>query len=217
MSKLKGTSSTSPLLREVAYEKIKESILDEQFEPGSFLSERELIELLQMSKTPIKSALTRLETEGFVTVSSKQGIIINDLSIDRIMDIYDLRTALETFNCQQLTGKLTEEQCEELEENLSETEEIVTRLDVKAFTNADHTFHLLICQHVGNQEIYRVLLNYQDHLQRITFRHLRKDPNRMKQFWQEHCLMYESLKHGNLQCVEMMRNHLQDSKRKLFW
>ncbi|QJD86512.1 GntR family transcriptional regulator [Cohnella herbarum] len=204
------------LLKDIAYDQIKERILDERFEPGRFLSERELIELLEMSKTPIKSALTRLEAEGFVTVSSKQGIIINDLAINRIIDIYDLRTALESFNIQSILGKLNEEQSELLLANLRATEEIVKRLDVKAFGKADHEFHLLICRFTGNQEIYRVLLNYQDHLLRITLRHLRKDPNRMVGFLQDHVGIYESLKQGDESCVAKMRDHLQHSKSKLF-
>ncbi|MBW7476118.1 GntR family transcriptional regulator [Paenibacillus oenotherae] len=210
------TTGGAPLLKDIAYDAIKERILDERFEPGRFLSERELIELLEMSKTPIKSALTRLETEGFVTVSSKQGIIINDLTLNRIVDIYDLRLALETFNIQAIVGRLTQEQGGLLLDNLRETEEIVGQLDIKAFARADHQFHLLLCRFAGNQEIYRVLLNYQDHLLRITLRHLRKDPSRMVGFYQDHVSIYELLAEGREECVDRLRDHLQLAKSKLF-
>lgn len=212
---MKTKSAAAPLLKDVAYQQIKERILDESFAPGSFLSERELIEVLQMSKTPIKSALVRLETEGFVTVSSKQGIIINPLSIDQIMDIYNLRIALESYICNQISGKLTEEQCNLIEKNLADTEARCDQLDIKGFTNEDHAFHLLLCEFSGNREIYRVLLNYQDHLHRITLRHLKKDPHRMHKFYQEHVEIYNSLKSGDYQAVELITNHLQKSKQKL--
>jgi DNA-binding GntR family transcriptional regulator len=212
----KSRTAVAPLLKDVAYQQIKERIMDESFAPGSFLSERELIEVLQMSKTPIKSALVRLETEGFVTVSSKQGIIINPLSIDQIIDIYNLRIALETFICNQISGKLTEEQCLLLERNLSSTEAKCNQLDIKGFTSEDHAFHLLLCEFSGNREIYRVLLNYQDHLHRITLRHLKKDPHRMHMFYQEHVDIYKSLKSGDQRAVELITNHLQMSKQKLF-
>lgn len=206
----------SSLLKDIAYSEIKKLILNDYFETGKLLSERELIDILNMSKTPIKSALVRLETEGFVTISSKQGIYVNDLSIQRIIDIYDLRIALETFNCRQLVGKLTDEQSIKLQKNLTETEEVVGKLDVQGFTELDHSFHLLISEYVNNVEIHRILLNYNDHLQRITFKHLRKDPNRMRVFWQEHIKIYNYLKNGDLRSVESMENHLQDSKRTLF-
>lgn len=211
----KTRTAAAPLLKDVAYQQIKERILDESFAPGSFLSERELIEVLQMSKTPIKSALVRLETEGFVTVSSKQGIIINPLSIDQIIDIYNLRIALETYICNQISGKLTEEQCGLLEKNLSDTAAKCEQLDIKGFTSEDHAFHLLLCEFSGNREIYRVLLNYQDHLHRITLRHLKKDPHRMHTFYQEHVDIYESLKSGDQRAVELITDHLQTSKQKL--
>lgn len=215
MDKKKHSDST-PLLKDIAYNEIKERILDERFEPGGFLSERELIDLLQMSKTPIKSALTKLESEGFLTVSSKQGIFIHDLALDRIIDIYDLRTALETFTVSAVIGRLTADQSKELLENLNRTKEIVDRLDVKAFAEADHEFHLLICKYAGNGEIYRVLLNYQDHLLRITLRHLRKDPRRMIHFYEDHVQIYEALSQANAQCIAYMKEHLQHSKQKLF-
>jgi len=212
----KKTANSTLLLKDIAYNEIKERILDERFEPGGFLSERELIELLEMSKTPIKAALTRLESEGFLTVSSKQGIFIQDLALDRIIDIYDLRTALETFNIGLVIGRLSEEQSRELQENLQQTKEIVERLDVKAFATADHEFHLLISKYAGNVEINRVLLNYQDHLLRITLRHLRKDPNRMALFYEDHVKIFEAMKNKDEKGVELMKEHLQNSKQKLF-
>jgi DNA-binding GntR family transcriptional regulator len=206
----------TPLLKDQAYQFIKENILDEHFPAGRVLSERELIEILEMSKTPIKSALVRLETEGFVTVHSKQGIIINDLSVNRITDIYDLRIALETYICGQIAGKMTEEHCRLLENNLQESEEKANQLDSKGFAKLDHAFHRLLCECSGNEEIYRVLLNYQDHLLRITMRHLKKDPQRMKQFWQEHVEIYKHLRRGDLASIDLMKEHLQQSKLKLF-
>ncbi|MDB5054180.1 MAG: GntR family transcriptional regulator [Bacilli bacterium] len=216
MENRKAPNSQAPLLKDIAYDKIKDSILQEEFSPGQFLSERELIEILQMSKTPIKSALTRLEAEGFVTVSSKLGIIINDFSIDRIIDIYDLRKALEVFVATQICGRLSAEQCNAVEKNLRETEDFVNELDVKGFTLADHAFHLLLCEFSGNREIHRVLLNYQDHLRRITLRHLKKDKERMRLFLQEHVEIFKNLKQGNAAGIELMTQHLQNAKKTLF-
>lgn len=214
---MKETSKKdTPLLKDIAYSKIKEHIVEEFFEPGSFLSERELIELLDMSKTPIKSALTKLEAEGFLTVSNKQGILIHDLSLERIINIYDLRTALETYNCKILCGKLSEGQIVELERNLEDTRQAVQELNAKKFTAVDHEFHLLLCLFTDNMEIYRILQNYNDHLKRITFKHLKKDPERMKQFFKEHVEIFHHLKEGDEKSIALMNDHLQLSKQKLF-
>lgn len=204
------------LLKDVAYEKIKEKILEEQYHPGMFLSERTLINELEMSKTPIKNALVRLEAEGFVTVSSKQGIIINDLSIERINDIYNLRIALETFNCEDIYPRINEEDLEELYRNLEDTRVASENLDVKGFAASDHEFHLTISEIAGNSEITRILLNYQDHLRRITLRHLSKEPGRVQKFYQDHVKIYEALKDHQAETTTLMKKHLQESKAMLF-
>lgn len=204
------------LLKDVAYQKIKEKVLEEHYEAGQFLSERTLIDELGMSKTPIKNALVRLESEGFVTVSSKQGIIVNDISIERINDIYSLRIALETFNCQEIVRRVTEEQLKELQENVEITEKAAADKDVIAFATLDHEFHLAISEFAGNNEITKVLLNYQDHLRRITLRHLKKDPDRVQKFYAEHVEILEALKSRDENCSDLMKRHLLESKMMYF-
>lgn len=213
---MEGQKKSNMLLKEVAYNQIKEKILEEEFEPGQFLSERKIIELLQMSKTPIKSALDRLETEGFLTVSSKQGIMVNDLTVEQIIDIYNLRTALETFICEQIFDRITDEQLALLRNNLKETNEVVKELDVKGFAKKDHEFHLLLCKISGNQEIYRILLNYNAQLLRITLRHLKRYPERMERFIEEHEEIYRQLEKKSDKCIDLMKQHLQESKKMLF-
>jgi len=99
---MKEKANSNVLLKDIAYKKIKENIIQEVYQPGYILSERELVNSLEMSKTPIKSAIDRLQAEGFVYVSSKRGVIIQDISVERINDIYNLSIVLKTFNCKQI-------------------------------------------------------------------------------------------------------------------
>ena len=144
------------LLKDKAYQEIKHAIITERFKPGRFLSEKVLIEFLNMSKTPIKAALERLESEGFVYVSPKQGILVNELSITKVNDIFQLRLALEQFVCPLLSGKLKPEQCLRFETNLALQEICANDKDEQGFTEADAQFHLLLCEFSGNEEIYTI-------------------------------------------------------------
>ena len=90
-------ASARGLLKERAYDEIKRMVLTGELNPGTFLAERQLAARLGMSKTPVRSALERLESEGFIRISPQQGAIIRDLSLDEITDQYEIRTALETF------------------------------------------------------------------------------------------------------------------------
>lgn len=214
-SKVDKKVNPNMLLQDVAYKEIKKSIIQEKYKPGTLLSERELINELDMSKTPIKSAIVRLESEGFVTVSSKQGIIINDLSVDRINDIYNLRIALESYNCDQLTKNISQAQTDKLETNLNEMKVIVEDLNVIRFAELDHDFHIMITRFTGNKEIYRVLLNYYDHLFRITLKHLNKEPERMIKFYEDHIIILDKIKNNDGAGL-VMKRHLEESKMMLF-
>ncbi|MBS4208120.1 GntR family transcriptional regulator [Bacillus sp. FJAT-50079] len=197
------------LLKDKAYMEIKELILNEEFKPSQFLSEKVLIDLLGMSKTPIKSALDRLETEGFITVWPKQGILVNELSITKIKDIYELRMALELLVCQKVAGKLTELQCEEIEENLRLQAKFAHDNNEIGYTKADADFHLLLCKYSMNDEILQIMSNYQEHLYRSALQVMRRISDRMVTSLEEHRNIYQEIKKGNTENVEkLIKEHL---------
>ena len=73
------------------------------FAPNTFLSERQLVERMGMSKTPIRSALEHLESQGLVAVAPQQGIIVKELSAQEITDLFDMRSAIEPFIVSRLS------------------------------------------------------------------------------------------------------------------
>src|SRR5437899_8390145 len=102
-----GHGPVRALLKDRAYDRIKVRLLNDDYPPGSFLSERQLAENLGMSKTPVKAALERLESEGFISVSPQQGIVVRELSVHEIADQYEIRAALESYTVRALAGRLT--------------------------------------------------------------------------------------------------------------
>jgi DNA-binding GntR family transcriptional regulator len=204
-----GKSQTGTLLREKAYHAIKKAILDEEFKPGQILSEKLLIEFLGMSKTPIKSALDRLETEGFVVISPKQGILVKELSITKVNDIFQLRMVLEMFVCQLIAGKLKADQRQRMERNIEEQEECAANKDEIGFTKADSDFHVLLCEFSGNEEIYQVMNNYQAHLYRFALNIIRRVENRMQVALQDHRAIYNALLNGHVaEAQQVIKSHL---------
>src|SRR5262245_51497417 len=101
---LNGHASDRSLLKDRAYEKIKTQLLTDEFPPGTFLSERRLAGSLGMSKTPVKAALERLATEGFLSISPQQGIVVRQPSIQEIADLYEIRAVLESYALRTLAG-----------------------------------------------------------------------------------------------------------------
>jgi len=210
------SAAGAPLLKERAYAAIKQAIMDETFPAGGFLSEKKLIDFLGMSKTPIKSALDRLESEGFVTVSPKQGVLIRELSVAKARDMFELREAIECFVCERVAGRLRPDTLSALNASLSLQREAAAAGDEIAFTREDIEFHTLLCASAGNSEFELLMRNYQAHLYRFTLGVLRRVPDRMRAALEDHEAVVELLSAGEpAAAAARMRAHLDFGKKVL--
>ena len=84
-------------LKSQAYTAIKEKIIHCEYAPGLVLNEEILCEELNVSRTPIRDALGRLEQEGLILIMPKKGVMVSQISIDEINNIFELRLLLEPY------------------------------------------------------------------------------------------------------------------------
>lgn len=204
------------LLKDKAYEEIKGRILDGRFAPGSFLAERWLADTLDMSKTPVRAAIGRLETEGFVAVSPQQGIVVRELSFEEIIDHFDIRVALESFVVRRLAGRLTAEQESELRALIAEQRKAALEQNVPAYVTRDGAFHMSLCRFAGNREIIRVMGRQHDKLHHIVRRLLGQNPDRMSSSTDEHEAVLDAVADGDGDgAAERIARHMEYGKRYL--
>ena len=90
-----------PTLRRMVEDRLRTAILHGRFKPGQRLIERELCELIGVSRTSIREALRHLEAEGIVDTVSQRGPVVASISLDEAMQLYQLRAALEGFAARQ--------------------------------------------------------------------------------------------------------------------
>src|SRR5690606_27860560 len=86
---------TTKTLRVLTLEKMREAILNNYFKPGERLVERQLCELLDVSRTIVREVLRHLETEGLVESIAHQGPVVATLNADEAAQIYEIRALLE--------------------------------------------------------------------------------------------------------------------------
>jgi len=205
-----------PLLQDQAYDRLKELILSGSLPAGSLHTERRLSEQLGMSKTPIRAALTRLDIEGFVSVSPQQGIAVRETSLHEIVDLFDIRAALETFVVRSLAGRLRPPQVERLRANLKEQKECAQAGDPQNLTRLDTDFHLLFCEFLDNREITRVLVHLRDKLHRVILRVMSRAEGRLATAVGEHTAIAEAVIRGKGDAAaERVVRHLQFGKQFL--
>jgi DNA-binding GntR family transcriptional regulator len=213
---MKPGGTARPLLQDRAYEKLKELIQSGSLPAGSFHTERLLSERLGMSKTPIRAALTRLDLEGFVSVSPQIGIAVRETSLHEIVDLFDIRVALESFVVRSLAGRLTPPQVERLRANLREQKESARAGDAAELTRLDTGFHLLFCDFLDNREITRVLVHLRDKLHRVILRVMSRAEGRLASAAGEHAGIAEAVIRGKGElAAERLRRHLEFGKQFL--
>lgn len=96
-------------LSEHAYARILELILSGRLAPGTVLQERRLAEMLSMSRTPLREALSRLEAEQLITRTHGRAPVVSHVGIENFVFILDMRHILEVEAAGRATGRLAPE------------------------------------------------------------------------------------------------------------
>jgi len=101
-----ATADEATSLAEHAYNRIMEMILAGRFAPGTVLQERRLAELLSMSRTPLREALSRLEAEQLITRAHGRAPVVSQVGIENFVFILDMRRILEVEAAGRATGRI---------------------------------------------------------------------------------------------------------------
>jgi DNA-binding GntR family transcriptional regulator len=101
-------------LRQRVLEILRQAILDFELLPGERLTERRLVEQLEVSRATIREVLARLASEGLVTVIPQRGAIVSVMSTAEAADMYEMRTVLEQLAVRFFVERATDAEIAEL-------------------------------------------------------------------------------------------------------
>lgn len=201
--------------KDLAYEEIKRLILDGKLSGDMPVSENVLANMLDISRTPVRDALRRLEMDGFVRVIPNQGVVIREVSISEVKEIYDMRIALEEFVVRELADGLSGEDFRNLEAILKKQEEACEKRDAVAFHEEDRKFHDYLMRVYGNAMITNFIARLRDRIEGINVNML-KTPGNMQLFYGEHKRIFEALrKRSGEEAAKEMDEHLKGGKTRL--
>lgn len=102
------------LLREEAFERLRDAIITGHFAPGARLVERELCEAMGVSRTSIREVLRRLEAEQLIVVEPRRGPVVARLTAKQVAEIYEVRALLEAALVRRFTQVARDEDIAEL-------------------------------------------------------------------------------------------------------
>ena len=145
------------LLRDQAYARLRDAILDGTLEPGEQLKDAELAEWLGLSRTPIREAVARLEEYGLVETKPNSYTRVAPLSARDARDAFTVYATLEALAASLGVPQLTGDDLETMRAANREFADALARVDVDAALAADDRFHRVLVQAAANREIARSL------------------------------------------------------------
>lgn len=179
-------------LSEQTYDVIKKMILSGELNSESTVSVNGLSEQLNISRSPVTNACQKLESEGFIKIIPKQGIIINELTLEVARDLYELRAVIETYAASHSFDMFTKEDIQELRKNLDEQKEYVNNNQIRDFMNKDIEFHRFILKKYINKEFITIFNSAYDRMFLLGIKNLR-NKNRLIQNFKEHEYILKSI------------------------
>jgi DNA-binding GntR family transcriptional regulator len=145
------------LLRDQAYARLRDAILDGTLEPGEQLKDAELADWLGLSRTPIREALARLEEYGLVETKPQSFTRVAPLSARDARDAFTVYAALEALAATLGVPRLTRADLETMRAANRDFADALAAVDVDAAIAADDRFHAVLVQAAANREITRSL------------------------------------------------------------
>jgi DNA-binding GntR family transcriptional regulator len=207
----------SGMLREDAYARLKQSLFGSAVRPGQLVSQRELAALIRCPLGPTREAIQRLAAEGLLRVVPQRGIVINNISLDFIREVFGLRALIEREAVRTFFEKADRREATQLKAaHRTLLGRARTRIDKPLLTEALHLdwrFHDLIVAALDNgliEEIYRV------NSDRIRLIQAKRGyvADRLCSAMQEHIdILDAGLRQGPAAAAAAMDRHLSESRR----
>jgi len=131
--------------------------------PDEKLNEARMAEQLGASRTPLREALNRLVSEGFLTFSKGRGFSCRSLNVDQILDLYQAREAVEGKTVELAIHRANLSELENIRDSLSSSENHYHEdSDATDLVGIDEQFHMAIAELSQNAELIRILNNLND-------------------------------------------------------
>lgn len=170
-----------------AYAQIRSMILSGELPAGAQLGEIQLAESCGVSRTPVREALRRLESEALVRRTESQRSFVADWSLDDVEDAFELRAMLEAHAARRAASRLTVAGLQELRHWNDRLEKAISRdqPDVTAFLEANRQFHAIISDAAASPRLTGMLAGITE--QPVVLRTARNyDIDNLRRSWHEH-------------------------------
>jgi DNA-binding GntR family transcriptional regulator len=204
-----------PRASDLAYNELRERILDLRLSPGSLVNEHTLASDLGLGRMPVREAVARLVTDRFITVLPRRGTVVTPVGLDDVLDMFEAREAIECGVAYIVAHRAAAQDLATLRRLVEAADRARDGTDHEEFLRDDHAIHGFLVHMVRNSLL-------QDAADRLLLHNLRF----WRTYWASRPAQHATMiSHANLlaaveahdaeQAEKAMREHLAASRQLL--
>jgi DNA-binding GntR family transcriptional regulator len=183
---------------EAAYAYTKERVLNATYAGGVLLTEGEVADALGISRTPVREAFLRLESEGLLRLYPKRGALVVPVSAGEVEAVMETRVLVERYAVAKAMSRgvaITEAMRGEI------ARQEAADGDLDAFVEADRAFHTVFVAAAGNPIVLSLYDSLRDRQQRMGVTALRREPRRLGEILDQHRGLVGAIEAGGVEEV----------------
>lgn len=206
----------SRLLRQVAYDRLRDAIKHANLQPGDPISEVRISKALGISRTPVREAIQQLAQEGLVQIIPGRAIMVAAPSIQEVLDAIHVRELLEPEVVRLTAEGMPIETQETLQGLMQEMERAAKAGDRAGWSIADVKWHEVLCGVCPNQLLGQLVVQARDRIHRKSVHNLVSDQYLIKGT-EEHKEVLDAIFAGKGDIAQqLMLDHLKQVRENMF-
>lgn len=202
-------------LRGRVYHKIRDDILNGVYKDNEELREVAIGEELGVSRTPVREAFRQLELEGLIQIIPNKGAYVTGITVKDVQDIYMMRSKLEGLAARWAVENITDEQMNEMEENIYLSEFHSSKGHTEQIANLDNRFHEILYEACNSKMLKHQLQDFHEYVLRVRRRTLSEN-KRGAASTEEHKEIMEAIKAKDADRAERAANkHIENAYKNM--
>lgn len=195
-------------LKEVIYMEVKNKILNLEYKPGQMISETEISELLNVSRTPVREVFIRLSYEKLLDIYPQKGTFVSLVDLSYVKESVYMRNLLEC----QIAGEIIDSEMKdlptEIKKNIRLQKDLVENEgNIEEFLELDNDFHKVIFKAVNHETIWDIISTTRIHYNRFRLLTM-YEPEMLKRVFQEHFDIMAKIEEGDKKsCNTLLKKH----------
>lgn len=209
--RLTDLSQNKPL-NQIVFEGLRLAIIKGIIPVGERINEKEYALRMNISRTPIREALRRIEDEGLVEYIPNHGTVVKKVTVADAKEIYAIREALEILATTNAMDVMSDEECDALAALLEKTEKANNEDDVALVIQCFSEFNRMIYRYSRMPRLEAIVKKLKDYVARFRDISLADFPRREEALLEHHAILNSLKKKDYEQVALTVREHLRRSE-----